>query len=275
MVAILQDPFLRWPLIALLLAAVVCSFLAIYVILRRVVFFGAALAEISSLGVALGILVGERLHIHLSYMVYSLALVLLGIALFSTRPSRRRIPEEGIIGASWVSASALALLLIYFSQTGEMHVLDIVNGTPIGVPPGDVYLMAGLLIPIALIHLLFFKEFIFISFDAETAATQGYRTQLWDLLLYVTLGVSIAASIRTVGTLLTFSYLVIPGVVGLMTTPRLRPAFFVSVGTAAFATVAGYYLSVQHDWPTGATIIATLSLLALAAWVLSLLRKQG
>lgn len=259
MIHILQDSFLRWPLIALLLAGGMCSFLAVYVVLRRVVFLGAALAEISSVGVAVGILLGEKYDIHINFVICSLIFVLIGVGIFSIRPRKRSIPEEGVIGTGWAIASALAILFIYFSETGEVHMLDIVKGTPIGVSPQDIAVMFALFLPVALIHGLFYKEFIFISFDPETAATQGYRTRLWDLLLYLTLGVVIAASIRTVGTLLTFSYLVIPGVLGLAITKQLKPAFILSFITAAISTVIGYYFSVKYDWPTSAAITATLS----------------
>lgn len=270
---ILRDPFLRWPLIALLLAAGMCSFLAVYVVLRRVAFLGAALAEISSVGVAVGILLGEKFGLRLNFVLCSLAFVLLGVGIFSIRPSRRRVPEEGVIGTGWALASALAILFVYFSQTGEIHMLDIVKGTPIGVPPHDVYVMGALFLPIAAVHYLFFKEFVFISFDPETAATQGFRTRLWDFLLYLTLGVAIAASIRTVGTLLTFSYLVIPGVVGLLVTRRLRPSFLVAVLTAVISTVIGYYVSVRHDWPTSATITVVTSAFILPALGYRLVRR--
>lgn len=259
MMHILQDSFLRWPLIALLLAGGMCSFLAVYVVLRRVVFLGAALAEISSVGVAVGILLGEKYDIHINFVLCSLIFVLIGVGIFSIRPRKRSIPEEGVIGTGWAIASALAILFIYFSETGEVHMLDIVKGTPIGVSPQDIAVMFALFLPVALIHGLFYKEFIFISFDPETAATQGYRTRLWDLLLYLTLGVVIAASIRTVGTLLTFSYLVIPGVLGLAITKQLKPAFILSFITATISTVIGYYFSVKYDWPTSAAITATLS----------------
>lgn len=259
MIHILQDSFLRWPLIALLLSGSMCAYLAVYVVLRRSVFLGAALAEISSVGVACGILLGEKYNIHIDLVFSSLLFVLLGVLIFSIRPRRRHIPEEGIIGTGWAIASALAILFIYFSQTGEIHMLDIVKGTPIGVPPKDVYMMAVIFIPVALLHLLFYKEFVFVSFDPETAATQGYNTRLWDMFLYLTLGIVIAASIRTIGTLLTFAYLVIPGVIGLASTKRLSLAFVISIIFVILSTTIGYYISVKHDWPTGASIITILA----------------
>lgn len=269
MIEILQDPFLRLPLVALTISASICSFLAIYVILRRAVFLGAALAEMSSAGVALGILLEERYGISINLVVCSLFFVMIGVAIFSFRPQKKAVSEEGIIGTGWAIASALAILLIYMSQTGEVHMLDIVKGNPIGVSLHDIYLMGIIFIPIIIIHILFFKEFIFVSFDPETASTQGYWIPFWNLLLYITLGVVIAVSIKTIGTLLTFSYLVIPGVIALIICLRLKAAFIASTTIGIISTYIGYWISVKFDWPTSASITVT----AFAFFIPALLYK--
>src|SRR5207248_10604639 len=51
--ALLQQAFVQDALKAALIVAVICSYLGVFVVLKRIVFVGAALAEISSLGAAL------------------------------------------------------------------------------------------------------------------------------------------------------------------------------------------------------------------------------
>src|SRR5262245_46161089 len=50
---LLRSPFVQQSLQAALIIAVICSFLGVFVVLKRIVFVGAALAEISQLGAAL------------------------------------------------------------------------------------------------------------------------------------------------------------------------------------------------------------------------------
>ena len=53
-------------------------------------------------------------------------------------------------------------------------------------------LLLAVAIPVLLVHLAFYKEFLFVSFDRETARTLGYNVTFWNLFLYFTLGLVIA-----------------------------------------------------------------------------------
>ena len=118
---------------------------------------------------------------------------------------------------------------------------------------------------VGLVHYLFHKEFLFVSFDPEMARTLGVRARGWDLLLYLTLGVTIAIAIRVAGALLVFAFLVIPGIVGLALSSRLRYAFAISAAAAIVPAVSGLYLSFVLDLPSAATIVlAAFVLLCLA-----------
>ncbi len=67
--------------------------------------------------------------------------------------------------------------------------------------------MAGAFAVVALLHFLFRKEFVLVSFDRDQTATLGFRPELWEFLLFLTIGVVIAFSVRAVGVLLTTSLL--------------------------------------------------------------------
>ena len=56
MVEMLQHPFFRYALIAGMLAAGMCAMVGVYVLLKRIVFVGVTLAQLSSAGVALALL---------------------------------------------------------------------------------------------------------------------------------------------------------------------------------------------------------------------------
>lgn len=268
---ILTQEYHRRALLALILASGICSYLSVWVVLRRSVFLGAALAEISSAGVAFGALLEEWLGHHTENLEEShtligcaLAAVLIGIIIFSIRPARRRIPEEGAIGSGWIIAGGFGLLFLDLNVQGEAHICDILKGNLLGVNWHDVQLMATFFLALAVIHVLFFKEFLFTSFDPETAATQGYRVRWWDFLLYFTLGVAIAMSIRFVGTLITFSSLVLPGVTALLLTRRLGLVFVLSVALAIVASVVGYSFLERATAATVPVCSTVLLLFALA-----------
>jgi ABC-type Mn2+/Zn2+ transport system permease subunit len=127
---------------------------------------------------------------------------------------------------------------------------------------------------VLLIHALFTKEFLFVSFDADTANAMGYRARAWDMLLYATIGLAIAFSIHTVGVLLAFSALVLPPVTALLLTRRMRSALILSVILGLIPVPIGLYLSFAKDLPSSATIVAVMFVILLAGGLISRLRAR-
>ncbi|MDH7602317.1 MAG: metal ABC transporter permease [Armatimonadota bacterium] len=260
---ILTVPFLRVALTGGLIVGCLCAFLGVHVVLRRIVFVGAALAQVSSAGVALALCTGAN------PASLSLALTLGGVAAFSVRSSSRRVTQESIIGVAYASASALAVLFVAKSAHAEAHLLNVLSGNILTITPGQVWLMAILLAMTLLVYALFQKQFLFSAFDPETARASGIRASLWDLLFYIILGVAISFSIRVVGTLLVFAFLVVPAVTALLLSQRFAGIYALAVGSAAISTVSGLVLSYKLDLPTGPTIVAFSAVLLLAAYAAS------
>ncbi len=58
MMNMLTLPFMQTALAASLLIGLICSFIGVYIVLKRIVFVGAAIANISTAGIAFAILMG-------------------------------------------------------------------------------------------------------------------------------------------------------------------------------------------------------------------------
>jgi zinc transport system permease protein len=258
--------FMRWALLAGLIVTGVCGYVGVYVVLKRIVFVGVALAEVSSAGVALALLTG------INPFLGAVVLMFAGIGLFSVRWAPRKVSQEAFIGVGWAVASALGVLLIAKSAQGEAHMHDLLFGNILTVDGPTVWLTTLGLAVVLIIHALFAKEFQFISFDADTAAAMGYRARTWDLLLYATIGLSIAFSIHTVGVLLAFSALVLPPVTALLLTSRMKSALAASVVLSLIPVPIGLYLSFVGDLPSSATIVAVMFVLLMAGGLVSRLR---
>jgi len=268
-----STPFMQRALIGGLLCGAVCSFLSVYIVLRRIVFVGVALAQLSSMGVALGFLLGGA-PVLLSVLPF--VVVLLGVASLAALhvgAGRLKLPQEGVIGATYATALAATVLLVAKSPRGEMHVLELLTGNILAITPGDLAFGLALLLPVVAAHALFFKEIVFTSFDRETAAASGIKVGLWDAVFYVTLGAAIAATIRLVGVLLGFSYLVLPGLSSLMVGRGLKLAFPTAVVVGIFPTFFGLYLSYIWDLPSGPTVAACLVLMLIPSWLWSRLAR--
>ncbi len=259
-----------------LVIALACSVLGVYVVLRRIVFVGAALAQLSSMGIALALFVGGFAGlgaIGTHPVAMALIVTLAGAMLFGVSGGRARIPPDATIGATYAIAGAVGILLIAKATHGEAHDLFL-QGNILGITRGDMWVLLAVAIPVLLVHLLFYKEFLFVSFDRETARTVGFQVTRWNLLLYFTLGLVIAFAMQFAGVMLVFDFLVLPAMTGLLVSRSMAGTFGWAIASGLIAAVVGFSLSVPFDLPTGPTMIAVSGALLLIAWLIRLGQRR-
>jgi zinc transport system permease protein len=268
----------REALYGALVIALACSVLGVYVVLRRIVFVGAALAQLSSAGIALALFLGgigvtSGLAGHPT--AFALAFGLAGAMFFGLGGGQRAgVPPDATIGVTYAAAAAVGVLLIAKAKSGEAHDIFL-QGNILGITRADTLVLLAVSIPVLLVHALFYKEFLFVSFDREMARTMGYRVTFWNLFLYFTLGLVIAFAMQFAGVILVFNFLVLPAVTGLLISRSMAGIFTVAVGSALLAACVGFSLSVPFDLPSGPAIIACSAALALLAWPARLMQRRG
>jgi ABC-type Mn2+/Zn2+ transport system permease subunit len=254
--------------IAGLLVAGICAYIGVYVVLKRIVFVGASLAQISSAGIALAFLMGTGIpSLGRHPLAVSLIVTLIGVLIYSQQTLSRKIPQESIIGIGYLIASALTLMFIVRSPKGMDDVKELLDGNIITVQKGDLLVMLGVFAAVALVHFLFYKQFLFVSFDPEMAATQGYRTRGWELLFYFVLGLTISLAIQYAGLLSVFAYMVIPAVTGLLMARRMPTAFVIAIASALLSTFLGFCWALKSDLPTSPPIIGVSAILMAFVWL--------
>jgi zinc transport system permease protein len=267
----------REALFGTLLIALGCSVLGVYVVLRRIVFVGAALAQISSAGIALAIFLSS-IGIGLGTLTGELGLSFLatvgGVVFFTVTGTRRRVPPDSALGLAYVVAGAVGVLLIAKAAGADVHDLFI-QGNILGITTRDMLILLAVAVAVLVVHVMLYKEFLFVSYDPEMAETLGYSTRRWTFMLYMTIGIMIAVAMRSAGVLLVFNFLVTPAVTGLLLGKNMRGVFLWAVTSGLAAALSGFALSVPFDLPTGPAIIAVSGALAGAAWIPHVVHGDG
>jgi zinc transport system permease protein len=272
----------RDPLSVAIIAAALCSFVGVYIVLKRVVFVSAAMSQMSGVGVALAFFLCSVLQIDphhaplwLHPLWYATAFAALGAALFSFNLGHRRLAGETVVGLAYLIAAACVILILNSPRvTQEAHeVNDLLYGNAVAVPPEQLKIMASAAIAVALVHGYFGKEFVFTVFDPEMASTLGLRTRGWSLLLFLTFAVAISVSTRAIGALPVFAFMVIPPAVGLLLGNRMWSVFAISVTVAVVSAFVGYWASFHWSLPTGASMVIASALFLLPG--LARLRLKG
>jgi zinc transport system permease protein len=251
-----------------LMVAVGCAVVGVFLVLRRIVFVGAALAQLSSAGVALAILLqsfGLSVLFISDPLILSFLITLAGTSFFGLRAASDELPPDAGLGVVFVVAGALSVL--FLARSAQADIYDLFFGGDVLLIPGEQLLvLAAVILPVVLLYYLFSKEFLFISYDDQMAATLGYSVKGWNAALFATFAIVITFSIRTVGVLLAFAYLVLPPLVGIVIGNRLNHVFLGAITSAVVGTLAGFVLSVYWDLPTGPVVIATLGAILAIVW---------
>jgi zinc/manganese transport system permease protein len=258
-----------WPLVACLLLPGILIYYGLHIVRREIIFVDLALAQVAALGICLSMLLRHDAHGWQTYG-WSLGFTFVGAAIFTlTRTQDHRVPQEALIGIVYVVAAATAILLLSQSAEGDEELKRTLVGDILLVQPAEVFRAFGLYALIGLIHFIFRKKFMLISFEPEQAMARGISVRGWDFLFYVLFGFVVTSFVHIGGVLMIFSYLIVPAVCANLLAHSLRVKLLLGWLTATLASVVGLYVSYKHDLPTGASIVcalgATLVLVGLAS----------
>jgi zinc transport system permease protein len=267
------------PLLAALLGAGLLGYLGFFVVLRRVAFMSAALSQVSGLGVAMAFWVGSFFGVSphddvgpwFSPVTFALGFALLGAAAFALPARSRRVAPESVVALAYLVSSALVIVVLSSPRIAqEAHEIgDLLFGNAVVVQREHlVELGVGALAVLGL-HAVLFKDFLFTSFDPETAASLGMPVRGLDLALHASLAVAVAVSTRALGALPVFAFLVLPAGAALLFSERLKVVLILSVTFAMVSAALGYWLSWTWSLPTGPVMVA----LASALWGLAGLKR--
>ena len=125
---------MKWPLAACLILPPLLVYLGLHVVQREVIFVDLALAQVATLGTCVGLIMGYDFHDRATFWI-SLGVTFLGAALFSWSRSSKAspVPQEAIIGITFVVAAAGVILLLSRVAGGKEELEHLLTG----LPPGD------------------------------------------------------------------------------------------------------------------------------------------
>ena len=260
--------FLAAPFAACLVLVGILGYLGLHVLLRQVIFVDLALAQIAALGAVTAFFFGHEPGTAQSFF-FSLAAATLGAAIFAaSRMRRETVPQEAIIGITYVIASAATILVADRAPEGAEHIKELLAGAIIWVTWPTVIKDLLICAAVGVTHYLLRRQFLRISERPAEAFDAGMRVRWWDFLFYVTFGVVITVSVEIAGVLMVFAYLVAPAIIALAAADRWSSRIVLAWVVGLVASALGLLASYRWDLPSGPAIVCTLGLILVvfAAW---------
>ncbi len=254
-----------------------CPLVGVFLVLRRLVFIGVALPQISSLGIAvalsvpmwLGLLQPEHAaHTEHLYAFAGSTFFSLGAILVMAFLERRGTGSpEGRLGTAYVVAAALSIIILSQNRYGEVGWLDLMKGEVITIDDADL-LLTGITLALVLAALgLFHKEILFVSFDRAMAATLGKNIVFWDLLLYLLIGLTVSMTVLSVGPLIAFGFLLIPALTSHLFARTMRQFTLAASLLGGASAFVGFWVAYQYNLPVGPTDVVLLGVVYFAGFV--------
>jgi ABC-type Mn2+/Zn2+ transport system permease subunit len=279
------DFLLRNSVYTSVLIGFACPLVGVFLVLRRLVFMGVALPQISSTGVAVALSVPMWLGLlrpehaahteHILAFAGSMLFTLAAILVLAFLERRGRGLPEGRLGTAYVVAAALSIILLSKNRYGEVGWLDMMKGEVITIDNADLAMTAITLAVVLAVLGLFNKELMLVSFDRAMAITLGKNVVFWDMLLYVLIGLTVSMAVLSVGPLIAFGFLLIPALTAHLFARTMRQFVVLAPLVGGVTAFLGFWIAYQWDLPVGPTDVVLLGVVYGVAWLIAKLFRGG
>ena len=262
----LQYAFIQRAIIAGCFMALGCSFMGVFLVLRRFSLIGDGLAHVSFATVAIALL------LHAQPMVVSIPLVALASLVILELNEKARVYGDAAIGL--VSSFGIALGVIIASTAGGFNVdlFSYLFGNILSVSGFEVWMTAVISLLVVLVTALFYHDLFAITFDEDYAKVSGIKVKAVNRILILLTSLIVVLGIKIVGTMLVSSLIILPAISALQIVRSFRATIALAGVFAVVSVIVGIFVSYVLNYPSGATIVMVNFILFVASFLLGRLK---
>lgn len=235
-----------------LIVAIIAPLIGSFLVVRRLSLIADTLSHVALTGVAIGLLMG------INPLITTILCTVITANIIEELHSNKRISTESILAMILPGGLALALILISVANGFNTSLITYLFGSITAVTQQDIWIILGLGITVLSIFIIFYREFIYTSFDEESARTSGITVRLINHIFMVLIAFTVSVAMKVVGALLIGALMVIPVITTMQVIKGFRQNIFVSIAIAIAGVFIGLVVSYYANLPAGATIVMTL-----------------
>lgn len=262
-----QFGFMVNALVISTIVAVPCALLSVFLVLKGWALMGDAMSHAVFPGIVLAWIAGIPLAIG-AFIAGLFCAVATGYLDDNSRIKRDTL--MGIVFSGMFGAG----LVLYVSIQSEVHLDHILFGDMLGVSFSDIIQTAVITLGIALIIGLKWKDLLLHAFDPHQAKASGLNTALLHYGLLCMIALTIVATLKSVGIILSISLLIAPGAIAILMTRKFSHALWLAVIMSVVTLFMGVYLSFFIDSAPAPTIVVLFSLLFVITFIYATLRDR-
>ncbi len=266
---IIMPDFVLFALIAGIGVATVMGATGVFVVWRRMAYFGDTLAHSALLGVAVGFIAGIDVNIGIVGVCLFIAVGMVYLR------SQRHLAEDTLLGILAHSSLALGLVAVSFLSALRVDLMSYLFGDILAITPTDIgWVYGGGTVALGVLAWLW-KDLVAITVHEDLARTEGVniiRTQIAFMILFALV---IAMAMKIVGILLVTALLIIPAAAArrFARTPEQMAIFAAVAGSIAVAL--GLQGSLLWDLPSGPAIVVAAALIFVVTLAVPIRARAG
>ncbi|WP_086000854.1 metal ABC transporter permease [Pseudooceanicola batsensis] len=231
--------------------ALAAPWLGVFVVWRRMAYFGDAVAHAAVLGVALSLML--ELPVVLGVMGVA---VIVALAIAAMETPRGGIGADSLLGVLSHGALAFGLIAVSFLPGARLNLEAYLFGDILAVSWGDVAVIWGGAAAIVGVIAWRWRALLTSTVNPDLAWSSGMNPDHDRRILTLALALLVALAIKVVGALLITALLIIPAAAARPLSRSPEVMLVAGMGIGAVSALCGLGLSYEFDTPAGPSIVA-------------------
>lgn len=266
----LASPIFLNALLGVMITGLTAPSLGIYLVQRRMSLIGDGIGHIALTGVGLGLLTGTQ------PVLTAVVVAILGSIAVELVRSRGKTSGDIALAMLFYGGISGGVFLVSLAHgKSNTNLMAYLFGSPLTTSRDDLAVMAILGAAVLLVTLGLRPWLFAICQDEEYAKVSGLPVRLLNLLLAAMTAVTVTVAMRAVGLLLVSALMVVPVAMAQLLSRGFGGTMTLAMLGGLASGVLGFFLSVQFDTGTGATVVLTaIALFVLVVLISPLLRRR-
>ena len=247
------DGFILRALTAGFLVALLTGALGVFIIWRRMAYFGDTVSHASLLGVSLGFLLGISVNLGIIAVAFFVALLMVVLQ------QKRGLSNDTLLGVLAHSALSLGLVVLTFVEGVRVDLNAWLFGDILAVTNQDLMTFGIVTVLILSILFVIWKPLLSLTVHEDLARVEGVNVTLISVTYTLLIALTIAVGMKVIGALLISSMLIIPAAAARKLANSPSKMIVVAMLIGMLSVVGGLLLSYLWDTPAGPSIVVIAS----------------
>lgn len=246
---IFRHDFMIRAFISGILIAVTCSFLGIFLVLKKQSMIGDGLAHVSFAAIAISLFFQKE------SILITVPIVIIASIFIIKLNEYAGVHADAAIGLISSFSVAVATMIASISSGFNVDLFSYLFGSILVITNQELYLSMALCFGVLATIIHYYDELFAITYDEEFAQIQGINTNFFNYLISVLTSITIVLGIKAIGTMLISSLIIFPTVSALQISRNFTTTIINSAIISCVCLILGIILSYIYNLPTGSTIV--------------------